>query len=166
MGTMFNKKGRLNIPLNYKMSIPKTIADEDSGNLFIKEAFCSQGHNLISDVKINDQNGINFIYTDQNGGHESNIVISSFTGNYTKVRLSGDPFQDGEIVKIFCPECHTELPILYNCECGAPIYLFYIDKRLYPRYGQSFCARIGCVKSSQLRFSMDALSEFETKYAF
>lgn len=166
MGKMFNFKGKLNIPIKGKISIPKTKVDMKHGELIVKEAYCPKGHNLMSDVKINNQIGIHFIYTDQEGNKETEIVLSSFVGECRKKILKGKPFNKGEIIRILCPTCRTELPILFDCQCGAPIYLFYIDKRLDNQYGQSLCSRIGCAKASQLRFSRDALREFIQKHSF
>jgi hypothetical protein len=120
----------------------------------------------MSDVKIEDERGIRFIYTDKSGERETEIVISPVVRKCIKTILKGEPFKEGEKVKILCPECRAELPILFNCECGAPIYLFYLDEELNHRYGHSFCSRIGCVKASQLRFSDEVLREYMENHSF
>jgi hypothetical protein len=166
MVKMFNAKGKLNIPIEGTISIPKSKIQKKDGHLVVNEAYCPKGHNLISGVKIDDEPGIHFIYTDETGKKETDIVISPVVRKCRKKILKGDGFQKNEIVKILCPMCRTELDVLFECECGAPIYLFYIDKKRDYYYGQSFCSRIGCVKASQLRFSQDILQEFISKYAF
>ena len=166
MGKMFNEDGTLYIPISAKIKLPKDKVIEAKGKAVITEAYCQNSHNLISDVKINEQNGLNFIYTDQEGKKEAEIVISAVVGDRTKVNLDKNIFDKEEVVKVLCPTCRKELPVLLMCECEAPIYLIYIDKSSNPRHAQSFCSRIGCTKASRLRFSQEALTEFKDRYSF
>ncbi|MFC1808712.1 hypothetical protein ACFL3D_01135 [Candidatus Omnitrophota bacterium] len=162
----FDKLGKLIFPVKGSVSLPKSTVSKKEGMLVVKEAYCANGHSLITDVKIDDHKGIRFIYTNQKGTKETELVISPVVKKCRKKILRGEKFEHGEIVKILCPHCRTELPVLFNCECGASVYLFYIDKTLDHNYGQSLCARIGCVKASQLRFSGDALKQFTDQYGF
>lgn len=166
MGKMFNKNGTLYIPISESLRLPKDKVIEAEGKAVITEAYCQNGHSLMSDIKINDQHGLNFIYTDQERQKEAAIVISAVVGDRTKVNLDKTVFDKEEIVKILCPACRNELPVLFMCECGAPIYLIYLDKRTNPRHAQSFCSRVGCTKASRLRFSQEALTEFKDRYSF
>jgi hypothetical protein len=166
MGKLFNEDGTLYIPIKGKLKLPDDKVIEEKGKAVITEAYCQNGHSLISDVKINGQNGLNLIYTDQDEKKESGIVISAIVGDRTKVNLDRTMFDKGEVVKVLCPICRNELPVLFMCDCEAPIYLIYIDKQSNPRYAQSFCSRIGCTKASRLRFSQDALTEFKNRYSF
>lgn len=166
MGKMFNKDGTLYIPISESLKLPKDKVIETGGEAVITEAYCQKGHSLISDVKINEQNGLHFLYTDQEGNKEAEIVISAVVGDRTKVNLDTTMFDKEAIVKILCPTCRNELPVLFMCDCGAPIYLIYLDKRTNPRHAQSFCSRIGCTKASRLRFSQEALTEFKNRYSF
>ena len=166
MSKIFNEDGTLYFPISDKLKLPADKVIESQGKAVITEAYCSNGHSLISDVKINEQNGLQFIYTDQEGKKEANILVSAVVGDRTKVNLDKSIFEKEEIVKVLCPTCRHELPVLFICECDAPIYLIYLDKRSNPRYAQSFCSRIGCTKASRLRFSQDALTEFRVRYSF
>ncbi len=166
MGKTFNEDGTLYIPISGRLELPKDKIIEEQGKVVVTEAYCQNGHSLISDVKINEQNGLNFIYTNQDGQKEAEIVISAVVGDRTKVNLDQTTFDQEEIVKILCPTCRNDLPVLFMCECNAPIYLIYLDKRTNPRHAQSFCSRIGCKKASRLRFSQDALTEFKSLYSF
>lgn len=166
MGKIFNDNGEMIIPLKGKVNLPRKKVEKKKGKLVVNEAFCANGHSLISDVKIQGEKGIHFIYTNRSGSKETDIVISPVVRKCRKKILKGEPFKRGETVKILCPVCREELPVLFNCECGAPIYLFYIDRNLDHNFGQSFCSRIGCVKSSRLRFSRDVLQEFINNYSF
>ena len=166
MKDRFDEKGQLIIPLKGIVKLSKDKVNKKEGKFIVNEAYCSQGHDLMSDIKIDNYPGIHFVYTDKNADRESEIIISPFVGKCKKNIIKGKAFEKGEIVKILCPACRIELPVLFNCHCGAPIYLFYIDKSLNHYIGQSLCSRVGCVKASQLRFSKDALSEFISHYSF
>jgi hypothetical protein len=166
MGKIFDAKGKLNIPLEETISIPESKIKKRAGEIVVNEAYCPKGHSLMSEVEVDNEPGLHFIYTDKAGKKETDIVISSVVRKCRKKILKGKAFEKGEIVKILCPICRTELDVMFDCECGAPIYLFYLDKQRNNNYGQSFCSRIGCVKASQLRFSQDMLQEFMIKYAF
>ena len=130
----------------------------------ITEAYCSNGHNLISDIKIDQHKGLHFIYKEREGNKEAEIVVTATVGNSKKVILKGEPFKEDQIVDIHCPTCREKLPILFDCECGAPIYMFFLDKSMNYNYGQSFCSRIGCVKSSRLQLSEEMLREFMVRH--
>jgi len=166
MGQMFHHNGRLHIPLVGGLEAMSKTVKQQGSDLVVKEAYCPNGHSLMSKEKIEGEKGIQFIYTDDSGERETEIVISPVVHKCKKTILKGEPFKEGEKVKILCPTCREELKILVNCDCGAPIYLFYLDKELSHRYGHSFCSRIGCVKASQLRYSDEVLRELIEKNAF
>jgi len=160
MNNMFDSQGKLRIPIAGEVPIPKDKMEYDGEEIVIDEAYCSNEHSLISDITVNGHKGIHFLYTNQDESHVVDLILSPVVGNPVKVMLKGDPFKSDEIIKAKCPTCQKEFDVLFNCECGAPIYLFYLDKNLHHQYGQSFCSRIGCSKSSMLRFSKDVLENF------
>lgn len=166
MTDQFDNKGRMVFPLAATIHVPKSIVTKRGDAVIVTEAFCSNGHSLMSKVLIESEPGLHFIYTNKKGTKETDIVISPVVRKSMKKILRGIAFKRNEIVKILCPTCRTELPILFDCECGAPIYLFYLDRRLQHSYGQSFCSRIGCTKASQLRFSQDVLNDFISEHGF
>jgi len=153
MSSMFNRNGKLRIP------VPSKVVKEKKGQMVVNEAFCPEGHSLMSEVEIDGERGMRFLYTNDAGDKETDIVISPVVRKCKKTILKGDPFGEGETVKILCPTCRTELPILHDCECGAHIYLFYLDDTKNARYAHSFCSRVGCDKASQLRLADDVISE-------
>ena len=65
MSKIFNEDGTLYIPISGRLKLPKDKIIEAQGKAVVTEAYCQNGHSLISDVKINEQNGLNFIYTNQ-----------------------------------------------------------------------------------------------------
>lgn len=145
MHERYYANGKLKIP------VPEKHIKEVQGQLVVSEAYCPKGHNLMSTVQLDGQNGIRFIYTDEAESRDTEIVITPVVKRCEKTILKGEAFEDGEIVRILCPVCRTELPVLCNCECGAPIYLFYLDDNMSPLYAQSVCSRVGCVRASELR---------------
>ncbi len=165
MDRYFNDKGELIFPVAKGKGFGTSV-EKKGDDIVINNAFCPKGHSLISDQLIDGQKGIHFLYVDEKGEKETDIVISPVILKRVKRVLKGEPFTEGEVVKVLCPTCRTELPVLFNCECGAKIYLFYLDDSLKHECAQSFCSRIGCVKSSRLRFSKDALADFINAYSF
>jgi len=166
MSSMFKSNGKLRIPMEGKMAIPKGKVTMDHGKLIVREAYCPNGHSLINETKIDKHRSIHFIYSSQDGKEERDILVSAVVGQCSKIILNGKPFNEGEVVKVLCPTCRVELKKLVDCKCGAPIYLFYLDTNLDNQYGQSFCSRIGCVKASHLRFSQDVIREFTQNHSF
>ena len=160
MGHMFDPDGKLHIPILKKLkdSDPKLGA---VGNRFIvKEAFCPEGHSLMSDIRINGRRGVKLFLTDSENKRETEIVVSPILEEHQIITLSGEVFEEGEITKAYCPTCHTELEVLVDCECGAHMYVFYLNDHLDRNLGVSFCSRVGCTKSSKLRFSEEALNDY------
>ena len=159
MGTMFNRNGTLNFPDLEEQVRHQAIAK--SRKSVIKSAFCPNGHDLISSLKIDGYNGIHFIYKELKDGREAQIVITAIVGDCTKVYLTGEPFEDNEIVSIFCPICGEELPKHDTCECGVYDYLFFLDKKLSTDCAQTFCSRVGCNRASKLHVSRAEASVIE-----
>jgi len=156
----------LYVPVSGEIMMPRDKVVARGGQFILTEAYCPLGHSLISDVEIGGHKGIRFIYTDRDGERETDVVISPVIHKCDKKVLKGQAFKKGETVTVLCPDCKTELPILSTCECGAPVYLFFIDKQLHHNYGHSFCSRIGCVKSSRLRFSQEVLRGILNEHGF
>ena len=164
MNNMFNLDGRLHIPNRAKIYIPYFKFKSLEDNYVVEKAYCSKNHSLLSNIRINGSNGIHLLTSDLSGKKQCNVVISAFAGTGDYVVLSGEPFHENDIVKVFCPKCKTELDILFDCECGAHIYVIYGDKDLDWYYGWSFCSRVGCSKMNMLQFSKKTLQGFYKNY--
>jgi len=160
MINMFNAVERLHIPDSVKAFKPERLED----NYLVRKGFCPKGHSLMSSIKINRFNGIHLLVTDLKGERKFDVILSPFAGTGDYVTLSGKPFLKNDIVKVFCPKCKTELDILFDCECGAHIYVIYGDKDLDWYYGWSFCSRVGCSKMNMLQFSKKTLQGFYKNY--
>ena len=160
MGHMFNPDGKLHIPILDKLKHSDSKLDTEGDRIIVKEAYCSKGHSLMSKIKINGRKGVKLFLTDTENKRDTEIVVTPILEEHQIITLSGDVFKEGEIIKAYCSTCHTELEVLVNCECGAHIYVFYLDDHLDRNFGISFCSKIGCTKSSKLRLSEDALMDY------
>ena len=160
MSHMFDSNGKLHIPILDKLKHSDSKLETEKGRFIVKEAFCPKGHSLMSKIRINGRRGIKLFLTDTENRRETEIVISPILEDHEIITLNGEIFKKGEITKVYCSVCHTELEILVDCECGAHMYVFYLDDHLDRNFGISFCSRVGCTKSSKLRFSEDALMDY------
>ncbi|MCP4179831.1 MAG: hypothetical protein GY756_18885 [bacterium] len=164
MGEMFDSEGKLNIPEDAANSIPSLKINNKTKEHIITKAYCPNGHSLISNIKIAGEKGIHLLLSDKNSTRETYIVLSPIIGINESVILIGKPFHNEDIIKASCPICKTELDILYNCSCNAPIYIIYLDKCFDKNFAQAFCSRIGCCKASALTLSEEAMSDYYKKH--
>ena len=160
MSHMFDSDGKLHIPILDKLKHSDSKLGAEGENFIVKEAFCPKGHSLMSKIRINGRKGIKLFLTDTENKRETEIVISPILEDHEIITLNGEVFKKGEIAKVYCSVCHTELEVLVECECGAHMYVFYLDDHLDRNFGISFCSRVGCTKSSKLRFSEDTLLDY------
>ena len=84
MGKMFDEKGKLNIPVAGSISIPKSKIHKKGNQLIISKAYCPKGHSLMSNVQVDGEPGLHFIYTNKADTKETDIVISSVVKNAEK----------------------------------------------------------------------------------
>ncbi len=166
MSKIFTKEGKLKFPEDFSLGLPSEKYRIDEEKVVIYNAFCQNGHDLISSIEVNKHKGLNLIYKKKGHSEKTELVISAIVGDNTKKILYGEDFKNGEEVQVFCPECKEELPILVNCACNAPIYIFYMDKEQQKNFAQSFCSRIDCSQSSKIRFSKEILEEFLVEHSF
>lgn len=166
MSKIYTKDGKIKFPVDIAVNLPENKYGMHKEKVVLYNAYCQNGHDMMSDVLIDGNKGINLIYRSKDTREETEIVISPVIGDNSKQYIKGNPFIQGEEVKVYCPECKIELPILLNCYCQAPIYIFYMDKQFQKSYAQSFCSRIGCSQSSKIRFSQDILQEFLVEHSF
>lgn len=160
MQSIFDANGRLIIP-DIDRHLHEWSIDKTGSEQIVTQAWCPSGHSLVSEHKIDGHAGLHFIYQSDDGQREAHVLISPIVGRRNKTVLEGCTFEAGEIVRVLCPVCRIEMPILAECSCGAPILLFYMDQRYDHRVGQSFCSRIGCIDGSELRCSNDLLRQLE-----
>ena len=84
MNETFDEEGKLIVPLECKIPLPKDKVEEKEGELFIKEAYCPKGHSLLCDTEIEGHRGIHLIYKDPEEGKEWDLIVSPVIGKTLK----------------------------------------------------------------------------------
>ncbi|MBN2347316.1 MAG: hypothetical protein JXJ22_00680 [Bacteroidales bacterium] len=141
--TIFNKDGRLIIPIS-KRTRYKSKIQEEKIRYVINKAYCPNGCNIIDpDHSINDFPGIRIQY--QRPGMSGEFVISSIEGDFSKIILSGE-LKDGVKDELFCPHCNTLFEKLVNCSCkpGAEMIVIGLTPKLDFNNAVTFCNVTGC----------------------
>jgi len=111
----------------------------------IDEAYCPNGHSLISDdVWFCDHKSIHLKI--RNKKYVSNLFISPLVGD--KSKLSPDDKLNRDLIYEFlCPECNASLPVASPCTCGGNLMTLYLDKELKFSNSVTVCNRFGCPNS-------------------
>ncbi len=154
-------------PSKIKISIipppESTVKQIDDVFIVITEAYCPNGHNLISNNNV-DFDGYPGIKVNlKNGGKEGIIYLSPFQGDGTKKGFHD--WADGERLQFFCPECNTPLPKVAHCSCTATdndhgdIIKIYTSKELSDQSYLSLCNVWGCPKS-RVTDNWEIISEY------
>ncbi len=138
----FNFKGMLKIPTLKKVT--KEIIEEQ---VIIKECYCVNGHNLISDeYSLSGHPGIKLEFNCD--GSEGKVILSAVIGNYEKNVLSGN-WTKGKKVDMCCPECKAQLPVLTSCDCNseAEFVALGLTPKIDFNNSIALCNIIGCKDS-------------------
>lgn len=111
----------------------------------IDEAYCPNGHSLISDeVMFCDFKAIHIKI--RNKKYLTDLFISPLVGDKSKLRL--DKRLDKNIISEFlCPECKSRLPVVSPCSCGGELMAMYLDSSLKLSKSVTVCNRFGCPHS-------------------
>ncbi|MBN2803766.1 MAG: hypothetical protein JXR91_11775 [Deltaproteobacteria bacterium] len=138
-----------------KISVPpppdSTIKQIDDVFIVMTEAYCPNGHNLISDdnEEFDEYPGIKVYLKGEK--KEGPVYLSPFQGDGTK--KGTQDWNAGEKLKFFCPECNEALPIMAHCSCldnkgehGDIVKIFTSDD-LAEKSVLSLCNVWGCRKS-------------------
>lgn len=128
------------------MIFPNPISKEkicrSKNILVIKECFCHNGHNLISDKAVfNEFNGI--VFKIKNKDHEGLVALSPVYGYKSRVSMDVD-LNEGDIWEVLCPECNEKLPIFSECSCNAELVTIFLSKCADFSNCITLCNRIGC----------------------
>ena len=111
----------------------------------IEEAYCPNGHRLISDeILFCDFKAIHVKI--RNKKFLTDLFISPLVGD--KSKLSLDTSLDKNIIYEFlCPECRTRLTVASPCSCGGELMALYLDSSLKLSNSVTVCNRFGCPHS-------------------
>ncbi|MBN2725181.1 MAG: hypothetical protein JXR95_14040 [Deltaproteobacteria bacterium] len=125
--------------------------------IIVTKAFCPNGHNLIGNGghTFDGYPGIKLkVSSDSTEGY---LEVSPFHGDH---RRHGVSFENGEKVKIMCPECESEFPVLGKCNCQkGHLHTIYLTEKLSETHMIAVCDQWGCYLSRVIDDN-DLFSEF------
>lgn len=135
---LFNSKGMMLFP----NPIKKEEICKQKNLLVLKECFCHNGHNLISDQAI--FNGFNGIMVKvKRKGISGMVALSPVYGNKSRVSLNL-VLKPNEIWEICCLDCGEALPKFSSCECGGDQISLFLNKKADFAHCLLICNRIDC----------------------
>lgn len=118
--------------------------------LVIKECYCHNGHNLISDQAIFDSHhGI--VLKMKKGKKEGLVALSPLYGYKSRVSFGLKVYTD-EIWEPHCPECNEPLPKFATCSCESDKFVMFLDKKADFENCMILCKRVDCDKS-EMKFN-------------
>ncbi|MCK5056314.1 MAG: hypothetical protein KAT34_06640 [Candidatus Aminicenantes bacterium] len=138
---IFDRKGMLIIP-----SPEKKIVSNNKKMMVVKECFCQNGHNLISNhVRFKGFDGIFLKIAGR--GKEGFLGISPIFGDECHISMGLDVVS-GEIPQYMCPVCDVNLPVYSICSCGAGIITLFANAKANFSNCIGICSRYDCFNSS------------------
>lgn len=146
---IYDKDGKLHIPSPTEWSMAKEAVRHA---VTVAAAYCTQGHDLVDpDRVVGETAGIRVGFR-RPCGDVGEVVLSATLGCFDKVVLSSE-LAEGEALDLFCPQCHTPLPILRECHCreGAVVNMLYLTRANDPYDAIAFCNVVGCHNSALIR---------------
>jgi len=112
----------------------------------VTQAFCPRGHNLVGagPTAFEGYPGIAIWVGD--GRIQGLVELSPVHGDGTKV---GPDFQPGTRLRLECPVCRAELPLLARCTCQADgtLHKLYLTPDRDEAYVIGLCDVWGCTRS-------------------
>ncbi len=142
MAQIFNSHGYLIIP------DPRAKRKEEKKSVaIVTECYCPDGHNLIWDyAQFNGYAGIRISVQKENG-EIGDIALSPIFGDHSRVSL-GINLVKGEKLKLFCPYCEKEFPVLKKCECDkGELRVISLKKQFSYHDGIVVCDVVDCFNS-------------------
>ncbi len=129
----------------HKFSEESGVIKDEQGRIVLTQAFCPEGHSLITDeAQFDGYNGIKVLGLYD--GKEYTIILSPIMHDKRK---QCPEFPDGAIVDLVCPVCKKPLPRI--APCGCQLGSFYRQVYLTPHgdKGSSIgiCDAYGCPRS-------------------
>lgn len=138
---IFDRKGMLVIP-----QPEKKVITNNKKLLVVKECFCQNGHNLISNhVRFKGFDGIFLKIASR--GKEGFLGISPIFGDECHMSIGLD-LVSGEIPEYMCPVCDVKLPVYSMCSCGAGIMTLFANEKANFSDCIGICSRYDCFNSS------------------
>jgi len=107
--------------------------------------YCSNGHNLISDLATFAGHGGITIKL-RNDQQEGLLSLSQVVGDKDRTFFDTN-WTKNEIVEICCPTCSEPLPVYNECACGANLIAMFTTAESNFSDCIGICQRIGCTHS-------------------
>lgn len=140
----FDHKGMMIFPVPEKIKATGKMENL----LVIKQCFCQNGHNLVSDqVNFDDFNGI--LLKVRNTGGGGMVALNPVYGLKHRVSIGIRLVKD-ELLEILCPECGAPLPVFSTCTCGGNLVALFLDNTSDFTNSVLICNRVDC-HNAQIR---------------
>lgn len=123
--------------------------------IVIRQCFCPDGHNLVSEQAIFD--GFNGIVLKVRSGKEAGLVALSPVYGLKHRIAFGIKLRKDELLKVLCPECGKALPVYSTCTCGGNLITLYLDEKLDFASSLLICNRVDC-QNAQIRFHNEIIN--------
>ena len=134
--------------------ISKTKLLKEKELLVVKECFCHNGHDLVSDRAI--FNGLSGILLKLKKGKRSGLVALNPVYGY-KSRISIDVhLKKDETWKICCPVCNEPLPVFSSCNCEGDLTALFLGKKADFFNCILVCNRIDC-QNAQIKYNNEII---------
>jgi hypothetical protein len=161
---IFDKKGRLIFPDTErfrKIAAEKGIIAKQK-KILIQQVYCSNGHQLVhpQNPKFDNEPGIHIICEGETIWQS--VYLSPFQGDRRKEYKK--EFKMGEVLQIFCPECHTHFPRFapHDCQADAMYLALFLDQEANFYNTVCVCNVWGCY-ASFLRLAGEIFSEVRSQ---
>jgi hypothetical protein len=140
----FDQKGMMIFPVPEKIK----AAGKMENLLVIRQCFCPNGHNLVSDQAIFDSfNGIILKVRKTGGG--GIVALNPVYGLKHRISIGVKLIRD-DLLEILCPECGAPLPVYSACSCGGNLVALFLDEKSDFTNSVLICNRVDC-HNAQIR---------------
>jgi hypothetical protein len=118
----------------------------DQAFVVVTQAFCPNGHNLVGAGPTAFEGYPAIAIWVSDGKSQGMVELSPVHGDGSKV---GPDFPQGTKLKLECPVCRAELPLLARCSCQADGTLrkLYLSEKRDEAYLVGICDVWGCARS-------------------
>jgi len=140
----FDQKGMMVFPIPEKIK----AAGKMENLLVIKQCFCPNGHNLVSEQAVFDTfNGI--MVKVKRSGAEGLVALNPVYGLKHRVTIGIKLVKD-ELLEVLCPECGVAMPVYSACSCGGSLVALFLEPDADFTNSVLICNRVDC-HNAQIR---------------
>jgi len=140
----FDQKGMMVFPNPGKIK----AAGKPENLLVIKQCFCPNGHDLVSDRAVFDNfNGI--MLKVRRGQEEGHVALNPVYGLKHRISI-GIKLEKNDLLEVLCPECGVAIPEFSSCSCGGKLVALFLESRADFTNSVLICNRVDC-HNAQLR---------------